>query len=1138
MLRSVNSAPTEAKYQVEAEMSDRRRRGSLVMTDNDDKDQVGKVITNPRDFMRARHPYLFSDTRVIDAPRLSRAVFEYHLDTLTSRKQEYEFEHFCRKLAEKEICPNLRVQTGPTGGGDSKVDTETYPVAEEIAERWWIGAPSAGAERWAFAFSAKKAWKPKVKADVDNILSTGRDYKRIYFFTNQFVSDRERSIQEDKLSRHAGIPVHIVDRAWIVEKVYEAGHIELAIAALGIEDARSEKVSHPGPRDVARLRELEELDKQVADPSCYQGARYQLVEDCLRSAILARGLERPRSEVESRFALADRLAQDLNYRQQRLRIAYNRAWTAYWWDEDYPAFSHFYDEVEQRVEGSIQAGEVELLQNLWQLLVPSIAAGRISTQDAKAEPRRQRLAAMLEVMAGDPARLNNALQARTGLTLMKITQALQAEQTDQLESGWRDLSQIVDESAALGAYPLERLSDIINELGEHIDSPAFDTLYEKVVDAVRQRRSDGEAGEAYTKRGMQKLQQEKAYEAIQWLGRAEELLIKDEYRAELVRALILGSYAYERVGLLWAARNKALAAVERTLAVFHEQGEVIPPALLALQRLVWIELQLGRIPHVLSAMTLASVVASHLKLSEDRQKMYSEEQQMQEGVLCIHLLNIPFSALSGVTRLPDALERLGLLNARMALLFALGHEQTLRNEEYIPASEAPNAVQTFFELWQDQPASKDIPPQPVLVDGATSILRSTILGSELIVETPNNAISFGVAESLLGALEAFLATSDEADVLPHRERMTIAVTVSDELEGAPQLRFSDDSGGAEIVHPADLAFRTAREHQDFMEWIRDSLVQIMCRMLIIRNADSWMEKVAGQERGFSRAVTLGDALTLDRNVFGPIQQLRLTDWLEPDDQTWAVLREGPWMVARPITSTAAGESIESPKFGTGPPPADLVDRSRIKHTDRFVLSPIDIPLWDRAKWRATLFAWFPGALPMLALAFEDGQAGQAIFRGWRERWGDEDKDDALRLVIIRGLSRRSPAEYAVVVGPNLRHVGDQGGKIFMYVSRINRMTPTSTANLEAFMAAYQRAGAFLLAPAQFDTGAPTPFIQLAIVKRHLQIRQAWEIGENDPDISALYDDDQPIIPSDVTDPPVIRALERIRGMRRDSRGKP
>ncbi|PLY04404.1 MAG: hypothetical protein C0622_03040 [Desulfuromonas sp.] len=1097
------------------------------MTDNG---RPIKAIPNPREFMRARNPDLFSDTRTDDAFQLPKAVFEYHLDTLTSRKQEYEFEHFCRKLAEKEICPNLRVQTGPTGGGDSKVDTETYPVAQEIAERWWIGSPAAGAERWGFAFSAKKAWKPKAKADVDNILSTGRDYKRIYFFTNQFVSDKERSAKEDALSRYAGIRVHIVDRAWIVEKVYEAGHLDLAIATLGIEGARSEKINSIGPLDMARQAELKELDRLVADPSCYEGARYQLVEDCLYSAILARGLERPRSEVESRFALAERLAQDVHYRQQLLRISYNRAWTTYWWYEDFTAFSCFYDEVEQRVVGSDQAGEVELLFNLWQLLPPAVATGLISAQDANIGFRRQRLAERLDPIAADQGRLNNALQARTCLSFMKLWDL--GGRSDALDSVWSELSQIVDEAARLGAYPLERLSKIITEFGGHFDSPAFDSLYEKLVDAVLLLRSEGEAGQAYTQRGVQKLQQKKPYEAIQWLGRAEELLIKEEFRGELVRALIAGSYAYERVGLLWAARNKALAAVERTLAVFQEKGGMIRPALRTLQRLVWIELQLGRIPHVLSAMDLASLIASHLKLSEDQKETYREELHTQEMVLGIHFLNLPFEALPSVARLPDALDRLGLVNARMALLFALGHEQALRNEGWIPASEDANAVQTFFEQWHDQPAAKDLPSQPVLVDGATSLLKSTILGAEFVFETPNNAISFGVTESVLGALEAFLATSDETDVLPHRECMILTISASSELASTPQLLFPEESGRAKIVHSADLTFKTATDRHDYMQWLQESLVQILSRMLIIRDIEPWIEKLAGQERGFSRALSLGDVLTLNDNVFGATPQLSLSDCLKLEDKSWPILRKGPWRVVKPNDPAETSDLRDPLKFGSGPPPTHLMDRTEQKHTDRRILSPIDIPLWDRAKWRATLFAWFPGELPMLALAFEDGKAGQEIFRAWRERWGNEDKEDALRLAIIRGLSKQNPAEYAVVVGPNVCHVKSHENKTFVTVSRINRMEPTSTANLDSFIAAYQRTGAFLLAPAHLGTGAPTPFIQLAIAKSHLHIRHAWEIGENDPDMSALHDYDCPIIPADIEDPPVIKALERIRNLRR------
>src|SRR5437660_5239581 len=182
--------------------------------------QVGQLT--PSHYMRARRPELFSDSKTITAIGLPPAVLEYHLETLTNRKQEADFEHFCRRLAEKELCPNLLPQTGPTGGGDSKVDTETYPVADALAEVWYEGiGREAAHERWAFAFSARKDWLDKVKADVKKISETGRDYKLIYFMTNQFVPDRKRGETEDELTKTYGIRMRILDRSWIVDRVFK-----------------------------------------------------------------------------------------------------------------------------------------------------------------------------------------------------------------------------------------------------------------------------------------------------------------------------------------------------------------------------------------------------------------------------------------------------------------------------------------------------------------------------------------------------------------------------------------------------------------------------------------------------------------------------------------------------------------------------------------------------------------------------------------------------------------------------------------------------------------------------------------------------------------------------------------------------
>jgi len=94
-----------------------------------------KPLFKPSEYMRARRPELFSDTTPMMVPLLEKGFLEYQLETLTSRKQELVFEEFCRRLASLEICPNIKPQTGPIGGGDSKVDAPTYPVASALAER-------------------------------------------------------------------------------------------------------------------------------------------------------------------------------------------------------------------------------------------------------------------------------------------------------------------------------------------------------------------------------------------------------------------------------------------------------------------------------------------------------------------------------------------------------------------------------------------------------------------------------------------------------------------------------------------------------------------------------------------------------------------------------------------------------------------------------------------------------------------------------------------------------------------------------------------------------------------------------------------------------------------------------------------
>ena len=58
-----------------------------------------KNVVSPHELLKARRPEKFSDSVSHEVPALDRSLLEYHLETLTSRSQENDFENFARRLA-------------------------------------------------------------------------------------------------------------------------------------------------------------------------------------------------------------------------------------------------------------------------------------------------------------------------------------------------------------------------------------------------------------------------------------------------------------------------------------------------------------------------------------------------------------------------------------------------------------------------------------------------------------------------------------------------------------------------------------------------------------------------------------------------------------------------------------------------------------------------------------------------------------------------------------------------------------------------------------------------------------------------------------------------------------------------------
>ena len=93
-------------------------------------------------------------------------------------------------------------------------------------------------------------------------------------------------------------------------------------------------------------------------------------------------------------------------------------------------------------------------------------------------------------------------------------------------------------------------------LGEFLSGVAeYDKLHNQLVDVVAKRKGEVEGAQLLLQRAEQQLDLNRPIDAIRSVGRALCWLAKDETRFAFSRALYVCACAYERIGLLWAARD-------------------------------------------------------------------------------------------------------------------------------------------------------------------------------------------------------------------------------------------------------------------------------------------------------------------------------------------------------------------------------------------------------------------------------------------------------------------------------------------------------------------------------------------------------------------------------------------------------
>ncbi|WP_417748713.1 hypothetical protein [Rosistilla oblonga] len=1057
-------------------------------------------------------------------------MLEYHLDTLTSRSQETEFEGFARALLKLEICPNILPQTGPTGGGDSKVDSETYPVADSLALAWYVGVGrESESERWAFAFSAKKKWGGKLRSDVAKLAATGRGYKKAFFVTNQFVRDKRRGELEDELSEAHKLDVRILDRTWILDVVFDHGRQEVAIKELGVSPTIRKKV-RLGPLDLRRESELVVIEQRISESASSQDVGFVTVDDCIDAAILSRELERPQAETQGRFDRADKLAMSHGTDHQRVRSAYGRAWTAFFWFEDIPKFVELYSVVEERTEGTRNIYDLELHTNLWMLL-------HGHAQDlCDFERHSQVLKERLGDIADNEETPTAALEAQAFIKKMELTRAVAAQES--CDTQLQELSDIIKESESLAGFPLLPLADTLIALGDVLGAiPEYDSLHSQLVEVVTRRKGEVEGAKLLLRRAEQQLGSERPTDAINSIGKALHRLAKDESREQFGRALCVCACAYERIGLLWAARGTLLLAASLSMSDFWKYDDVTPFQAICLRRLKWIELQLGRIPHVLSWHEADATIHSVLVAQGYDEDCLSNGHMEFEAILGILLLKVDFWELKDVVRLPDQLSSMGLNLASVALLYALGHDSEFKNE--LTFEDEDRDDQSFFLRWRDQPASDDLPKLANLCDRATAHFESNVLGCLIDVTSPNEQPFVELAESFLAAIEATLSTGMIRRLAAREPKFTATIKESDFC--SEPFEFSvDDESGYPLLSISCRSFDPDKLSVDEQRNLKARMAEMVAYSIgyIIVPDLEGLEQLFRDDLAIRRAIDFTGSFQVIGNVLGENRKRYMSSWIDENNVMYPVKRDKAWDAESPRIETRVKHVKSASTGASGPEERDFSRHFQTsRHTQFRTLSLIRESLWNKADWQGLGVVAFPDSPPILALIFGKRDAAKRIFELWEEQLGKVDESEALRITVIRHVDTNNPHHYRVVVGSNIEseNIG-KAGAIFS-LSRIHTMTPNSSQNLESFLKAYRDFGAYFVAPAIVDDSGqyPESIGDFSILKRELIVKEAWEVGRNDFDSVGILADDKPAIPTDVGNPPVHDLLKWKRSNERGAK---
>ena len=1055
-----------------------------------------QTILTPYEYYRKYRPEYFSDTKVVYKATLTEEQFQYLMGRLSNDMKQDLFENLTKSLALRFITPNIIPQTGPTGGGDGKTDLETHPVADEIAERWYIcDGGCRGAEKWAFAISCKEDWESKIKGDVKKIIDTGRGFTKILFFTNRLVKSKESKDYEDALTKQYGVPVQIFSQNWYVDKVFRQGCLDLAVKELNLSSEYCENTEEIGPRDKERTERLNEVEEEIITRQSATRFDTELVDLAIEAVILSRCLELPPTHIRGRMKRAQNMAAQYGTKQQLYQAIYQSGWTEFYWLENPDATYDYYLKLKDMLKEEINVVRVERIVTLISVLETADHL-KLFKADIDIDPEKKYYESLHRNLKLDSNHKSSYLYMHIHWLEMKMIQ--NADDNDMMNDLIEDLGKALREAERHIDIPLESNEDVLNMIGLAVkDNEKFEELIDDFSDILSRRQQEITAAEIQLRRGEQNLDADNNVQAIRHLGQCVTMFGKEQTMTEYVRACGLLGVAYNQQDLLYAGKAMLIKAASMLLHQVEIQGHADHLLITVLHEICRIALRSGQLVDFLNFYTLRGILTNlNPDFQDDRlNQMIAEEQNCLAVRLSVGDVSSPIYAM-----LPDIFSRLELMVPTDVMFYKLGYYEKISDEFSQLLKEDPDALKKLRKLVED-----NFFLYKTFVAEDTIEIETLVNGCQITASCKSDVVLHTCSEFVLAFIESLCSTMDFKDFVfatgqIHFDVVEIANGKTEIIRGKSSNHYVFNVNMQEL------------DDQKLWEALSMFLALLFTQNAMTNDLVKLFEGKQIKEKLMNRLSSLSSYLSDVKNIIGDQYRTNIKDWIDEKDVEYAF--QGADDLSEPF------------------------EERKGKQATCTIASIIDYPLWDKARWSGCGFFVDLQSmeLPLLLFCYKDITAGIQIFEGWADLFKQRKLN--IRISIIMHVSKQHPAWYRVQVGQDIFSMSDiekLKGRHIMQATRFHTMQAETSENIDRFRDAFEKRHKCGISAVAFSTDLEKTLFDKG--KRYDRIipisnvvfREAWEVGINDMDSSTILPDDDPIIPdAHIEDAPVLELLKKKR----------